>query len=320
MSENIKNKIATPKTKSKLMKPLLSVLIFVLIGNLVYFYYLKQTSCPDGYIKILDDSLNLCVAKYEMKKSKEGLAVSTPAGKPWVKITLEEAISACRANGSKYDLMTINIWNYLATSLSEVPENWNTGKKFLGRLNAGYISGDATSPLEASSDDRGANCFQTGKDCDALTWDDSRRTHAFTDQDDLLWDFSGNVAEFTYGEIEGRGSDYERTFVSLLSKNKYQMKTFGPEFLCKEERGMPQYCGYGYFSPGFNLKKGEKIKIELPDIVRGGSWKLTDKRIAGIFATSFIMPGSKAADIGFRCTFVPMAEIHSFTDLTNFFK
>ncbi len=308
------------KTKSKYTTLIYISFAVIAILNGIFFYYLKQSSCPEGYIKIpiAENVLNMCVAKYEMKKDNSGNAVSRPEGLPWVKITLNEAIQACRANGKRYDLITNQAWNYIGITLSEVGDNWNTGIDMYGALNTGFVSKDMASPLEASADDINDNCYKTDEDCNFNTWAPSRRTHVFQNKE-VIWDLSGNVAEFVSGEIDAN-VNLEFNYIKFLQKRKYQFKNFGPENICTPETGtemLNYYCGFGFFNTGMDVGTTNIVKIQNPEIIRGGNWKAPKRNLIGMFATTLIKPGTRAQVIGFRCTYSPMPQIRSFGDLSN---
>lgn len=308
------------KTKSKYLVPLFIIFILSAVWTGLYFYYLDQSRCPEGYVRIPvpDKVLRMCVAKYEMKKDENGNAVSRPEGLPWIKITRNEAIQACRANGKRYDLITNQAWNYVAHAIAEVPDNWNTGVNFDGILNSGYNSKDSDSPLEASRDDKNDNCYKTGEKCDSNTWNISRRTHMLKNRK-MIWDFSGNVAEFVSGEVD-KNANIESTYIKFLLKRKYQFENFGPKKLCIPEPStikLNYYCGYGSFNAGMELGTARMIKIDNPEIIRGGNWKAPERNLIGIYTTTLIKPDTLARVVGFRCTYSPMPIIRSFQDLPN---
>ena len=131
-----------------------------------------ENSCPKGLIKA--PSLHnytmspFCVAKYEMK-SNLGLAVSGPQGLPWVMISRDHAIMACKDMGDKYDLISNDEWQSLARNIESVSANWDQG--FVGSaggLNQGHSDNVPSTALAAGDDDKA--CVGTGQICSDTVW------------------------------------------------------------------------------------------------------------------------------------------------------
>lgn len=160
---------------------------------------------------------------------EEYIAESRASGTPWKNINLIQAKSECQELGKRYDLPSNEEWMTVAYSIESTPSNWNDNKThFIGttnsKLNIGHscrkgimgidcrkiaettengrgiaYSGEG---LAAGNDDNDA-CFGYVKGdnesekpiCDANTWNLFRRTHKLNN-DEIIWDFSGNVWEW----------------------------------------------------------------------------------------------------------------------------
>lgn len=158
--------------------------------------------CPTGFIGVPGSATygtsDFCVMKYE-PKNVGGVPVSEWAGKPWNGVnqntSLAEAPTAC--TGCKH--ITDYEWLTIAQNVASVPSNWSTGVVgsgfiYRGHSDMGILS---ASYLPACSDDSNGYC-NTGN----VAPSDQRRTLTLT-TGAVIWDFAGNMSEWTSGQVQG---------------------------------------------------------------------------------------------------------------------
>ncbi len=287
-----------------LKKVLIGIWFAFLIGiGFALNHYTQIQTCPKNYINFpthIFGTKTVCIAKYEMRKGSDGEAVSTPKGLPWTNITLDEAIQACKANGSRYDLMSNQLWTVVAREIADVPENWSSGKEYVGRLNTGNVTNEPNRLLSATEDDEDA-CNQTGNSCSPYVWQNGRRTFAMASTQ-VLWDFSGNAAEWVTQSMSRFKNVPVSPFVLVDFRNP-PVSRFGPYKACDKIDADSFYCGYGSM---IVIPRGSPKRAA---IARGG--KVGNGRtIGGVFT---VIVGLEATDkdpnLGFRCTFLPLKKI-----------
>ena len=161
-------------------------------------------------------SKNFCVAKYEMKEVTHGgttKILSVAKQTPKVQVTRDEAITKCETMGSGYVLITNAEWQTIARQFESNDKSGSNGSNWknenLGmNVGNGHEEGLVTVALEASTDDNEA-CYgmkyqQQGNTniepipaskCSKNQWNERRRIH-FLPNGEVIWDMSGNVAEW----------------------------------------------------------------------------------------------------------------------------
>jgi len=153
--------------------------------------------CLPGFILVPGNTLygtsDFCIMKYEAKQGMNGVPVSQINGQPWTSISQEKAMSESRlvaaCNGCH--LMSNGEWMTIATDIASVGSNWNSGIVGLGSLYQGHVTSDPAAPLAAGYDNDGG-AGETG----------TKQTRILTlSNGNMIWDFSGNVAEWTSGYI-----------------------------------------------------------------------------------------------------------------------
>lgn len=292
----------------KFEKYIYILIALVIVAGLVdgYSRYISYQSCPVGYINIPYKDIKFCVAKYEMKKGPEARAVSHPKGLPWDNLTREEAISACKRNGDRYDLIDTIAWTDVARMIANVPENWSKGIIYEGHLNIGHASATPPRTLEASSDDDDS-CYQLSEKCSLTQWKPMRRVHILPNQE-IIWDFSGNVSEFMNDKFISK-MRIESSYISMMNFKQPGFARFAPRANCTDPASKENlYCGYGWFWKANTLAD--------PVIARGGHWDNKGDMAAGIFSAIVrLSDGEKYPKVGFRCVFEPMNRIKSIPEL-----
>ena len=246
-------------------------------------------SCKKNYIPIPSNEdfydSSFCVMKYEAKL-EDGKAVSQPEGRPLTRISHSNAIDLCRANGSRYDLITNDQWQNIARLIEKENKNWSSGKARVSAGNSLNCGVNVGAPKAASNDDKD-DC--AGSKCGSK-WHYKRRTHFLPNG--VIWDICGNV-----GEMMKDANKSKYSFSDYVYKmNASVRKKFGPK---KDYSGTGselrrnQYWGLGYA----NLKSGKSL------IIRGGQ-----HRSAGVFSANLQYNQDRSRlghNTGFRCVYIP---------------
>lgn len=161
--------------------------------------------CPAGFIPVPGSSTygtsDFCVMKYEAK-SVGGVATSVAAGTPWVSITQTgtgsaTTLSAAACTGCQ--LITEAQWMTIAQNVLSVPSNWSSGVVGTGYIFSGHNDNAPASALAADTDD---NNGYSGTGNSASSGANQRRTLTLTNGE-IIWDFAGNVLEWTAGQMTG---------------------------------------------------------------------------------------------------------------------
>ena len=248
---------------------------------------------PPGYIPVppLENyyEFGFFVMKYEAKiesRNSSAKAVSKPDGAPLTRVTQEEAVTLCRNNGPRYDLIKNEQWQNIVRSIEKTGENWSLGKDIISdnnAINCGILRG---SPQPAKSNDRD-DCADYN--C-SPNWDVKRRTHVLYNGE-IIWDICGNVGEIMKDKYTA-GESFKGDIFEMGGQLK---KLFGPKksySLVKTTRRTNKWnLGYAEVKSNYDL------------IVRGmpGSF-------AGVFSVQ-VRKNQKDrrgdSYVGFRCVYLP---------------
>ena len=157
-------------------------------------------ACATGFIPVPGNSTlgtsDFCVMKYEAK-NVGGVATSQAASNPWVNISQTTAITTAQAACSGCHLITEPEWMTIAANVLSVPSNWSGGSVGNGYIYSGHNDNNPGSALAASTDD-GDGYSGTGNTPPG----NQRRTLTLTNGE-VIWDFAGNVREWTDATITG---------------------------------------------------------------------------------------------------------------------
>ncbi|MGZ3824060.1 MAG: SUMF1/EgtB/PvdO family nonheme iron enzyme [Bdellovibrio sp.] len=246
----------------------------------------NSSLCPTNYVQVPAlagyTTQNFCIAKYEMKNSSD-VPAATADGLPWVLITRNDAITACRSLGTYFDLISNAEWQTTARNIANQPSNWNTGIAYSGELNRGY-SDDLNGTAQAANPDDNQACYGTLQTCSSSLWNSQRRTHVLSNGG-VVWDMAGNVWEYVSDDNSkpAIASDYVINFTGSWQTD------FGNNQICSSGD-----CGLG----------GGQLSAPAGAIARGDT--NSGGRGAGVFAVD-LRDGPNYANsiIGFRCVYRP---------------
>ncbi len=258
--------------------------------------------CPTGWIKVPGDSAygtnDFCVMKYEAK-NVSSVATSQAANTPWSTITQTAAITACRALGTGYDLISNGQWMTIGANVAARASNWTTGTVGSGDLFAGHNDNSPTSSCAASSND---SLFYVESNCTNVSTGDTteqRRTHTLSNGE-VIWDFSGNVSEWVIymnrGDKPSPGAAWRQYTLAAVKTGttttpiKDLVPTNAVKSFWLDTWNSTQ--SIGQFYPGANDAGGV--------LHRGGAWSNTVN--AGVFSANLGNDTSYSnALVGFRC-------------------
>ncbi len=240
---------------------------------------------PVGWIKIPESIVegerveSFLVMKYEAKEF-EGKAISKPDGIPWVNIDQGDAVHKCYGIGGR--LISDIQWIAIANNIAVVGENWTGGEKGLGKLSQGHSG-------------RHPNRSLSSIDIDEA--DKQKRTFKLSNNK-IIWDFAGNVQEWTINSI-GRRRMEEDIVALFTGWIEYNDEDFFVELLRIEHIRLPKERWSSQEGIG-KLYVPEDIISRGYGFVRGGAWNFEEK--AGIFALNLgYSVEYSSRKIGFRC-------------------
>lgn len=194
----------------------------------------KQVSmvCPLNFILVPGSSTygtsDFCVAKYEMRQYNTALGttyaysstnlnypISRAGNIPWVNISQNNAIinathtlvSTQNSTGDNVTecptntchLITEAEWMTLAQNVLNQGINWSSGVVGTGYIYRGHRDNSPATALAA--DDNDNNGYANTGD-NSVSGNDQKRTLKLSN-DEVIWDMSGNVSEWTAGTVTG---------------------------------------------------------------------------------------------------------------------
>ena len=154
------------------------------------------SECPPNYAFVYGNSLlgtsPFCVMKYEAK-NVGGVATSQASDLPWVFITQTDAVAESIEAGGH--LLTEAEWMTIAADVLSVKYNWSGGEVGSGIIWQGHVNSNPASALAASTDDaNNLNGITAGT---GTTSGNNSSRVLYLSSGDAIWDFSGNVWEWT---------------------------------------------------------------------------------------------------------------------------
>src|SRR5690606_18601720 len=120
-------------------------------------------------------------------------------GTPYMNVTQSQAITAAAEACAGCKLISEAQWLTVAHNLAGVAGNWSGGSVGSGYLFRGHTDNSPSAVLAAGTDDTDGY-FGTGN-----TTGEQRRTLRLN-SGGVIWDFAGNISEWTSGTVSGAGN------------------------------------------------------------------------------------------------------------------
>lgn len=262
----------------------------------------QAVACPEGFIPVPGDSRfntnDFCIGKYEAK-NVGGKAVSQAGGAPYADISQTQAITAAANSCAGCRLVSEAQWLTVAHNVAGVASNWSNNSVGNGAMYRGHTDNNPSGAQAAGIDDTNGY-FNTSNSSG-----EQRRT-LMLNNGEIIWDFSGNISEYTSGTVSGSGnqpggSGYTwRQWNAIGGTGTVNPNPF-PVFGTPAASGWTSAHGIGQINSS-NSESG------LRAFIRGGN--SGDNSNAGIFSLGLDnSPSSTAGYIGFRIAFEPLSEI-----------
>ena len=268
-----------------------------------YASYVAE-SCPDESFVPVEGNEELgvdafCVFRTEARNDGNDIAVSTYTGEPWGMINPNNAKTACRnisVDEGVCDLISNVEWLAIARNIEATAANWSGGAVGDGALNTGHSDKDPYENLTISNPNNPWD--QTGQD--SSTWS-QKRTHVLSNGG-VLWDFAGNLAEWTDWELGGNTMTAGPSGCSASWTNIY-------DFECEGLNHQDYYPGN---PAGIALEDYTADLVGLGKVyggtggyaLRGGKWN-SSSNVPGIYCLTLNQSNGHWADAGFRCVWRP---------------
>lgn len=246
-------------------------------------------SCPTGYVPVPGNpkfgTVDFCVMKYEAKNDGGGNAVSTATGTPYVLISQRTAQDKSLAASGH--LISEAEWMTIATNALWVASNWTTGTVGSGALFSGHNDNAPANALAADTNDANGYFGETN------TGGTQRRTLTLSNGE-VIWDFAGNVYEWTDAWIIG--NEQPNDAVDGFAWHAFTAITKWKDlnYANPTNRGWNSAQGLGQI-----YTDGTSTNNTLYGFVRGGNWSLGEN--AGAFALGLSSaPTASNFSLGFR--------------------
>jgi hypothetical protein len=241
--------------------------------------------------------------KYEAKNNGSGDPISTASSSPWAGIDQADSMSDAAktvdqsgATVSGAHLISEAEWMTIAANVLSVPSNWSGGAVGSGYIYSGHGDNAPSNALAASTDDTQGYYGETN------TGGDQRRTLTLTNGQ-VIWDFAGNVWEWTQGTITGNQP-------GSTSDTGYAWHEWTDALSVPFARsGLPTASLPSAISPtAATWNSNQEIGRALTDgadtsargFLRGGNWYATSLDNGVLALTLSYSPSGSYPDVGFR--------------------
>ena len=260
--------------------------------------------CPTGFIIVPGNqkynTKDFCVMKYEAK-FVNGVPTSQVDNTPWVDIPQIYAVDVSKRACDGCHLITENEWLTIAQNIMSVPSNWSLNVVGGGYIYSGHNDGSPAKTLVANTKDAASYSEIGDPEPKEITSDSAQNSQRRTlklSNGQIIWDFSGNIAEWTAGQTTGGQPGLKDE--SSYAWKEWNSVNFNGYLAVKP---MP---GYGNNSASvWNSQQGlgqlysNVSDDKLRGFVRGGSY--TQGAKAGIFSLDLSnSPTDSSSSIGFR--------------------
>lgn len=226
------------------------------------------------------------VMAYEAKNIG-GVATSQADSPPWNFIDLPAAVAACAALGGGAHLITFAEAQTINRNIEAQPSNWADGVIGSSRSNGGGLKGGNGSGL----DNAGYMSSKVEFDIDR-----DPRAKLTLSNGGIIWDWSGNVAEWIYGTGAGGtlGTPGGVTFDSVGTYSEWNSAGLGQErtIIGPSSSAWNASQGVGLYTSGATANP----------VNRGGSY--SGLFYAGVYSFNAGTSGGytlSSSEIGFRC-------------------
>lgn len=251
------------------------------------------SKCSPGYISVPGNSKfhtkDFCVMKYEAKNIN-GVAKSDAKATPWTEVSQTAAIDLAKNACSGCHLITENEWLTIANEITANPANWSDSALGKGFVYSGHNDNSPALALGTYNDDSYMGTENSKNSS-------QKRTLKLTNGE-TIWDFSGNVAEWTDGQITGGqpGTGGEKFFSwkewNLIDFNGYLPVNPFPSYINKKGGSWGSEQGMGQLY-------SNSTDSELRGFVRGGDF--SQGVSAGVFSLNLSNSITDSSPlIGFR--------------------
>jgi len=260
--------------------------------------------CPTGFITVPGNqkynTKDFCVMKYEAK-FVNGVPTSRADNTPWVDIPQIYAVDVSKIACDGCHLMSENEWLTIAQNIMSVPSNWSLNAVGGGYIYSGHNDGSPAKTLVANTKDAASYSGIGDPEPKEITSDSAQNSQRRTlklSNGQVIWDFSGNVAEWTTGQTTGGQpglkdeSNYtwkewnSVDFNGNLTTKPVPGYSNNSASIWSSQQGLGQLYSY----------TGEDKKV---GFVRGGSY--SQGAYSGIFSLNLKYPPDyKDTAIGFR--------------------
>ena len=176
---------------------------------------MQPDDCPSGFIPVPGNSTfgttgGFCVMKYEAKKvgndnggsglyNSAWIPESRATGTPWTSISQANAIAESETVCEGCHLITEAEWMTIAANVLSVDSNWSGGEVGDGYIYNGHVNRNPDYSLAASADDSNGMFGMNSGFGDGPQFN-NRRTLELSNGE-VIWDFAGNVSEWTNATI-----------------------------------------------------------------------------------------------------------------------
>ncbi|MFZ2544498.1 MAG: hypothetical protein WAW80_00805, partial [Candidatus Saccharimonadales bacterium] len=264
---------------------------------------------PSGYIRVPGNSkfgtTDFFVMKYQAKNDGSNNAISVATGTPWVSISQRVAIDKSMAIGTNYHLITEPEWMTIATDILWVDSNWTGGTVGSGQLYRGHSDNNPANALDASTTDSNGYYGTGNSAADPVGSGKEQRRTLTLSNGEVIWDFAGNVWEWTDAWILGRdqptveaSDDSAGTYFNYRQWTAINKRIGAMSYAMPTNRGWNTSQGLGQIYSRDDTATSNSNTTQY-GFLRGGPWN--DGTNAGVFALALsVGPAGTSAGIGFR--------------------